>query len=367
MVLGTDQNFDLLKHDTHKHTATLFNNFVNNLFLPSITKPTRITDHSATLIDNIYVNNMSNKTTLHSAILIDDISDHFPIICILTSGLPNIEHDQTKFKCVERRNLTDEAIEITKVHLNRIDWNYLNHMTINEAYANFNNKINSILDITAPRRRVKLCSKNSIKDPWMTKELLNMSKNVAKMYSKCVGINKTEELYLLYMSKRNEYNYLKRTAKQLYYKNLFEKYKNDVKSAWRTINSIIGKDTDKSCITRAFNVEGSLITDSKEISDGFANFFEGIGREYANKIPKSQVTAENYIKTKQTSNKHSMYINATDPYEIEIILNKLKPKQSSGHDSITPMFLKKCMHQLAYPICLLVNMSIAESNVPSCL
>ncbi len=55
IIIGTDQNFDLLKIDSHNKTSELLDIFITNRFLPCITKPTRITHSSATLIDNIYI------------------------------------------------------------------------------------------------------------------------------------------------------------------------------------------------------------------------------------------------------------------------------------------------------------------------
>ena len=50
-------------------------------FLPMITKPTRITAHSATLIDNIFTNNTTVSSK--SGLIISDISDHLPIFSIV--------------------------------------------------------------------------------------------------------------------------------------------------------------------------------------------------------------------------------------------------------------------------------------------
>ena len=49
-IIGTDQNFDLLKSISHTATTELLNNFMTHSFLPTINKPTRITHHCATLI-----------------------------------------------------------------------------------------------------------------------------------------------------------------------------------------------------------------------------------------------------------------------------------------------------------------------------
>ena len=46
--------------------------------IPLITHPTRVTDNSSSLLDHVYTNNISGET--HSYILLDDISDHMPVI-----------------------------------------------------------------------------------------------------------------------------------------------------------------------------------------------------------------------------------------------------------------------------------------------
>ena len=45
-----------------------------------ITKPTRISHNSATLIDNIFTNCIHSE--LDAGIICSDISDHMPIFCV---------------------------------------------------------------------------------------------------------------------------------------------------------------------------------------------------------------------------------------------------------------------------------------------
>lgn len=69
-----DFNIDLLNPNNHKLTEE----FIETLYsFPTITKPTRITGNGATLIDNIFTNNVESNSL--SGILINDISDHLPI------------------------------------------------------------------------------------------------------------------------------------------------------------------------------------------------------------------------------------------------------------------------------------------------
>ena len=74
-----DLNLDLLKHESHSLTAQ----FIELLFAFGflITKPTRITAHSATFIDNIFMNNTTVSSK--SGLIISDISDHLPIFSII--------------------------------------------------------------------------------------------------------------------------------------------------------------------------------------------------------------------------------------------------------------------------------------------
>ena len=70
LIIATDQNCDYLQFYQHKNTEDLLNIILNNGIIPTITKPTRITHTSATLIDNIYTRS-TNKDRLYS--------DHAPV------------------------------------------------------------------------------------------------------------------------------------------------------------------------------------------------------------------------------------------------------------------------------------------------
>ena len=74
--------------------STKFEDYLNMLysdnFLPLITKPTRLTDHSSTLIDRIYTNAPIENTT--SGIALGDISDHLPVFCICNAPTSKNKH-----------------------------------------------------------------------------------------------------------------------------------------------------------------------------------------------------------------------------------------------------------------------------------
>ena len=76
IILLGDFNIDLIKCSTNESTSEFFNLISSYNFLPYITLPTRITDRSQTVIDNIFSN--STNTNIISGNLSTFISDHLP-------------------------------------------------------------------------------------------------------------------------------------------------------------------------------------------------------------------------------------------------------------------------------------------------
>ena len=80
-------NINFLKFNEHTQTEDFLDMLYANNILPINTKPTRLTDHSPTLIDHIYKNCLQNFTV---GILTVDITDHLPIFCLVrTQPTPN--------------------------------------------------------------------------------------------------------------------------------------------------------------------------------------------------------------------------------------------------------------------------------------
>ena len=70
-----DSNFDLLEYVTHSLTNDFITTVTSNSFIPYVLQPTRVTDHSSTVIDNIFSNITDFETT--SGNITTMIADHF--------------------------------------------------------------------------------------------------------------------------------------------------------------------------------------------------------------------------------------------------------------------------------------------------
>ena len=95
-LLG-DFNINLLNYDTHTQTEDFINILNSYFFEPHIIKPTRITDHTATLIDNIFFNSVDFDAI--SGNLIFDLTDHLSNLLII-----NDLKTSSKKECLYRRD-----------------------------------------------------------------------------------------------------------------------------------------------------------------------------------------------------------------------------------------------------------------------
>ena len=92
-------NLFIIKSDKHQPTKEFIEINLENEFIPTITKPTRITKNTATLIDNIMIGR-NYQSVYTSMILLTDISDHCPTML----ELPNIDIYKTEPKKYKQEN-----------------------------------------------------------------------------------------------------------------------------------------------------------------------------------------------------------------------------------------------------------------------
>ena len=155
--------------------------------IPLITHPTRVTDNSSALLDHVYTINISGET--HSYILLDNISDHMPVIVCSDLALKHPKKYEASY-VRDTKNFEAELFleELSKsLHLLG-ETNLPNNINEIDIYTDkFIHIFQLILDKHAPlrkrsRKELKLKTK-----PWITKRLLKSIHPKNHMYKKCVN------------------------------------------------------------------------------------------------------------------------------------------------------------------------------------
>ena len=117
LIVCLDHNLDFLKQAKHAATRKFIEMTTDLNLLPTITRPTRITHKSATLIDNIMI---SEKFQLNynSGIIINDSSDHLP--CYLT--LPDETDHMPKIISTLKRKFNPKTKSAILHDLSNVPW-----------------------------------------------------------------------------------------------------------------------------------------------------------------------------------------------------------------------------------------------------
>ena len=350
-ILLGDFNMDLLKFESHHKINLLLENMLSQGYLPVITKPTRVTPTTATLIDHIYTNISSPSYT--SGILINDVADHFGTFISVSKKVPAPITKYIKF-----RSYKSENILAFKQLLASCDFTTLiNHQCANDAYNTF---LQAAFDISFPEKIVKTKRKYLKREPWITNGILNSSNQKAKLYTKKLKTPNATNIqkYKLYCK---IYNRVKRAAKLSHFKHMLDSNKNNIKQTWKILNQAINKQNAKPCIPDTFVIDDNLVSDKQQISDKFNSFFANIGNKTQNSVPKSKYPPTEYLK-KHYPNNH--FLRPTDPYEISRITAKLNNTTSTGFDNISTNLLKCTANEIAIPLSHIINLSFSTGIVP---
>ena len=354
IIIGTDQNINLLDPD-NIYAKNLLNIAFASGMIPTISKPTRITESTASLIDNVYLNESSARSFI-SGILSYDISDHLPIFTVLKQKITKI----TKNTEFEYRNMNEKAIYNIKTMLSMVDWSNMESKNVNSQYDILINKINECINICAPMIKIKVNPHFIKREKWITKGLIKSSVSLTKLYKKTKLLSRNNNYIAEYRQKRNLFNKLIRRVKKEYHESLFETYKGDLAKTWRVYSSLMNKSkTEIPC--SEFNVNGKKLTDPQLITNEFCKYFTEIGKSYADNIPQSTKHFSEYLRNKQ---ENSFYFIPTNPVEISQMIDKLKPKRCSGIDRIPCKLIKELKHELLIPLTIIVNNSLESGTVP---
>ena len=69
-----------------------------------------------------------------------------------------------------------------------------------------------------------------------------------------------------------------RVAKKDFFKSRFERYKNDIKKTWITINGILNRHKKRNKFPEYFKINGETVSDKTVIANSLNSFFTNIGR-----------------------------------------------------------------------------------------
>ena len=358
IIIGMDHNIDLLKSLSHGLTNEFLEFNLSKNLLPTVTKPTRITHKTATLIDNIFISGKLQQSW-DCKLLIDDISDHLPCLLTLTNQNKSLRGKQK----IEYRTLDDHAKSKIKNALEEVNWETrLSTLDVNQSFDSFHDYLIETIDRFAPKRVKEINCKKMIRDPWITAGLMVSLNKQRLLYRSQLGCGNNVSTHK-YREYRNLLKKIIRRSKQEYIKTKCAQYKQNGKKLWQLINRVIGKTPNKKHVIDSLRVNGCIYQDSQTITNELCSFFSTVGENYANRIKCDSNDIKNYIAQIPCSTT-SIFTHPTNKHEIGKLIDLLPSKTSSGFDDISNNLLKELKHSISLPLELIFNKSLVEGVFP---
>ncbi|XP_065672231.1 putative histone-lysine N-methyltransferase 1 [Hydra vulgaris] len=193
VFLAGDLNIDLKKHASNNNVKNFINTLLQNNLIPTINKPTRVTNNSSTLLDNIITNNFHNNR-LNTGIIKTDFSDHFPTFLVTNNIINNNIPSKTT---IFRRQINENSVkQFQNLLRNNVDWNLiLQSNDANNSYDLFLNQFCKQYETAFPEKQIIVNTK-TVRTPWMSNGLLKSSKRKQKFFFINAGPNLASKIPL---------------------------------------------------------------------------------------------------------------------------------------------------------------------------
>ena len=245
IIIAGDYNLDLLKAESHVSTGEFLNLLFSYSFMPMIRYPTRITETSATLIDNIFVNKLYDITD--SAIIYSDISDHLPVIvCVETVSTRKhtVNAMLKRIYSIEQYNNFNQSLAST-------DWSdvYINciHDNPTKSYSIFIATFDTLFNKFFPLTPCKMSYRKTPRTPWITPALIKSCNKKNALYRSWIK-TPSSSARLRYTKYRNRLKGLLQAAQKLYYATKFKLCAGNLRQTWKLLLSTLNKKKLKSII-----------------------------------------------------------------------------------------------------------------------
>ena len=346
ITLG-DININL--NEDNDNTSSYLSNYFQKNFIPCITIPTRITDHSATTIDHIFLKIphklMQNKCS--SGNLIIDLSDHLPNFTLLDLKIPTIKQRPyiRLFTDRNKKLFADNLLEEEPLI-------YDNELTEpNRAYDIFSNNYYNLYNKYFPFVRM---SKKAMNDkPHITsgiKVSIRHKERLLKNYLE----NSNDVTRAIYRRYKNKLTDTIRNAEKMYYKKIINNHKNSTAQLWKTFGKILNQNKFKHQSISSLLINENKVTEPQVIADSFNNFFCNIGERLANNF--SNQNNYDYKKFLKDPASQSIFLFNTNTTEIINTVRNLKNSNSTGHDEFSLKFIKLSLPILAPSLVKIFNL-----------
>ena len=351
ILICGDFNFDLFNTNINGPVQEFFNTFSSSGFWPLISKATRVSNQSLSLLDNIYCNDLS--LVKNSGLLIDDTTDHFPVFTQLDLS----PMCQQKSEYVSRFDF--KKIPEFKEHLRSALTDFENITDPDLASHTLISAYQSGIQKFSCYRKVN--RKDCPLKPWITPAILNSINKRCKLFTIKQKFP-TECNKLRYTRYRNVLNSVIRMAKKDYIESQLDLNKNNSKRMWETLLTYTKGLSVQNLFPDSFCGKGNTnITVPHDIANEFNLYFSTVAKNLQDEIPCSPDDPLEFVKTCQIA---INTIEPTTPIELNAIVKSMK-NVGGGLDGINSKIFKSSYEIIIQELTHFVNICLQNGKFPA--
>ena len=188
-----------------------------------------------------------------------------------------------------------------------------------------------------PSKYVKYNKHKHKKNKWITNGIIRSIKFRDNLYRQLKHtVPGSQEYHTLKTNLRTYNNILRnsiRIAKTSYFNSCFQKFRNDIKKTWTTINDIMNKNNSSKSFPSHFVDRNRLITNKKDIANSFNDYLINIGPSLTENIETNEhISHKDYL---ETSINHSFKFDLINETQVMKIIDNLPNKSSYGYDNLS--------------------------------
>ena len=350
-----DVNIDIIQQ--HANNLEYVSTLATHGLLPYITRPTRITDHCATLIDHIFIKCKEADRPLLSGNFFCAITDHLPNFVIIDIGKNYHAQPERHFtRIFSENNMLRFAAMISD-----IDWitEFETYDDIDDICKFFMFNLKRFSQECFPLKRI---SKSKAKDkPWMTQGLKKCIRRKNHLYVLTLN-NCTDSVKKKYIDYKLFVEDLIDKAQLMYYSDVFNNRKNSVKLLWDEFGPILGKKGTKNHKgIRKLIIDKKTFNEPLDIANAINKHFCEIGPKLASCIKNEGSSFRDYL---NDPSEHNFFLKAVVESDVLEELLKLNHRKSAGPDGLSPKLIKACSYSLYKPLTYIFNKSISSATYP---
>ena len=356
LVFG-DFNLDLLKYRNSSHVQRFVNTNFENNFFSLINRPTRVSSHSATVIDHIWCN-FVEEPNFRSGIILTDISDHFATLAKICS----LKMGPSSPKVLTLRDWTNlDNGNFYNIFSSNISQDIYSNsdFDVDEALDDLVGIIRTTLDSACPLIQKRI--KKRTHKPWITPEIISLTRKKNSLHKKYV--RKPITYGDQFRACRNSLNNMIKMQKKRYFNNKLQSCNNDPKKTWDVLNEAMNRGGSK-------NIELNEIREGNRIVSGCKNVANVINNHFIDApqtIASSLVNHENvdYRDFLSGYYPNSFFLNTTTPESIvKLVQNFSSSSNGSGHLGIPIKVIKAIIDLISGPLSRIFNKCITEGYFP---